>query len=186
MNRNNRPNLFSSDIPFTTNRNPHNREGSFLSNILGTNESNSDKSGVDVERFDINPKSLLNEFLCLICKDVCRDVIECVNCNSLFCKQCIDRAKNSNRWLYSLSNNNPCPNRCGVNINDQNFKPPSRKIINFLNSMMVKCKESECNVKVLYENLTNHEELCIHKKLSCHNQCCNKNFARTEGILIDD
>lgn len=43
--------------------------------------------GYDVERFIEVPNQ---EFICLICSDVIEDPMECSNCQTFFCKACIE------------------------------------------------------------------------------------------------
>ena len=38
----------------------------------------------------------LNVIKCKICNELLNDIEECENCNSLFCKNCVDKEKNKN------------------------------------------------------------------------------------------
>ena len=65
------------------------------------------------------------DFICQICLFFVIDPVECLTCNSIFCKKCL--------YEYTLYSKR-CPNRCDIN-----YRPVNRILKNLINSVKVPC-----------------------------------------------
>ena len=61
------------------------------------------------------------DFICQICLFFVIDPVECLTCNSIFCKKCL--------YEYTLYSKR-CPNRCDIN-----YRPVNRSLKNLINSV---------------------------------------------------
>ena len=78
---------------------------------------------------------------CAICKNIVSEPVQCLNCQNIFCKNCIDSWKKKNKQ---------CPFRCSDN---KYFK--SKRINELLEKLIIKC---ECNQNIKYRNYFKHKE----------------------------
>ena len=115
--------------------------------------------GIEEERF-IN--CVPNELLCSICTDVVEDPLECAECETAFCKTCIED------WM---SRSQDCPNRCKITL-----RPPHRILRNILESQQLRCrryKEGCPFVSDLAKIKSHDEEDCPVRIVKCNYPGCN-------------
>lgn len=91
-------------------------------------------------------KAIENCMICTICDGVVYQPLQCVKCENLFCKNCIEE------WRKKSDS---CPYKC------QNFELKENKIIkNILSNLKFKCKNG-CDIQIPYNDLKEHyEEKC--------------------------
>eukprot|EP00829_Urostomides_striatus_P016873 TRINITY_DN5677_c0_g1_i1.p3 TRINITY_DN5677_c0_g1~~TRINITY_DN5677_c0_g1_i1.p3 ORF type:complete len:128 (+),score=52.91 TRINITY_DN5677_c0_g1_i1:64-447(+) len=83
--------------------------------------------GKKIDRKRIVTKDISEAILCKICLEVLDDPVECSECNSDYCRDCIKiwRARNPT-----------CPNRCASNI----LQKPHKLVFSMLNALEISCK----------------------------------------------
>lgn len=81
------------------------------------------KIEIDPDSF-VGDKSLLEPFICCVCLLVAQEPVQCPNCETIFCKSCVDKA-------------NKCPNRCEI----PNFKKLNRNLKLILEKFEFECKK---------------------------------------------
>eukprot|EP00826_Nyctotherus_ovalis_P055468 TRINITY_DN7363_c0_g2_i5.p1 TRINITY_DN7363_c0_g2~~TRINITY_DN7363_c0_g2_i5.p1 ORF type:complete len:304 (-),score=75.13 TRINITY_DN7363_c0_g2_i5:81-992(-) len=116
------------------------------------------------QKFDISRERVLDEsisdvLLCKICFELLEDPVECSECNSEFCRKCIDH------WF---ARNPVCPNRCS----SASLQKPHKVIINMLMALKVTCKNSSlsCNFIDTVESVLAHEDVCPYNIMQCPNR----------------
>ena len=98
------------------------------------------------------------DFICQICLFFVIDPVECLTCNSVFCKKCL--------YEYTLYSKH-CPNRCEIN-----YRPVNRILKNLINSVKVPCiyYHKGCREILTYETYYSHLKSCEFSPYMC-NQC---------------
>ena len=98
------------------------------------------------------------DFICQICLYFVVDPVECLTCNSIFCKKCL--------YEYT-SYSKHCPNRCELN-----YRPVNRILKNIINSVKVPCiyYHKGCKEILNYETYYSHVKICPFNPYMC-NQC---------------
>ena len=98
------------------------------------------------------------DFICQICLYFVIDPVECLTCNSIFCKKCL--------YEYTLYSKH-CPNRCEIN-----YRPVNRILKNLINSVKVPCiyYHKGCREILTYETYYSHLKICDYTPYYC-NQC---------------
>ena len=98
------------------------------------------------------------DFICQICLYFVIDPVECLTCNSVFCKKCL--------YEYTLYSKH-CPNRCEIN-----YRPVNRILKNLINSVKVPCiyYHKGCREILTYETYYSHLKICEFSPYMC-NQC---------------
>ena len=98
------------------------------------------------------------DFICQICLYFVIDPVECLTCNSIFCKKCL--------YEYTLYSKR-CPNRCDIN-----YRPVNRILKNLINSVKVPCiyYHKGCREILTYEVYYSHLKICEFSPYMC-NQC---------------
>ena len=98
------------------------------------------------------------DFICQICLFFVIDPVECLTCNSIFCKKCL--------YEYTLYSKR-CPNRCEIN-----YRPVNRILKNLINSVKVPCiyYHKGCREILTYETYYSHLKICEFSPYMC-NQC---------------
>ena len=98
------------------------------------------------------------DFICQICLYFVIDPVECLTCNSVFCKKCL--------YEYTLYSKH-CPNRCDIN-----YRPVNRILKNLINSVKVPCiyYHKGCREILTYETYYSHLKICEFSPYMC-NQC---------------
>ena len=98
------------------------------------------------------------DFICQICLFFVIDPVECLTCNSIFCKKCL--------YEYTLYSKR-CPNRCDIN-----YRPVNRILKQLINSVKVPCLfyHKGCREILTYETYYSHLKICEFNPYMC-NQC---------------
>ena len=99
--------------------------------------------------------------MCPICALVVRDPVECGNCNSLFCRECIDP------WRV---NNSSCPKKCKGN-DEVTFGGVHRYVSAELSDLKFKCINEHCNESNNYHKAVHHMSNCQQLLLPCTLGC---------------
>ena len=124
--------------------------------------------GYDYEFVDTN---LPDEFQCLICKLVPRDVRQASCCGKMFCKSCLDEWK-------TKSTNYTCPN-CREDLTNNCFKDSNmnRKIRN----LHIYCTNKKCRWEGSLQDIDNHLSQIVECSNGCGQQLmqCNLNIHLT-------
>ena len=111
--------------------------------------------GWNIERF-IAKEAIVDEFICSICTDVVENPVQ-TPCQHLFCNDCI------RRWI--TEGRKSCPeDRRPLTANA--LKPPNRLTQQFLNKLIVKCKNYSdgCNLLATYADMA---QLVEHELSQC-------------------
>ena len=97
-----------------------------------------------------------SSIICIICQNLLEDAQECTDCETNFCKICIDS------WKRRQHTCPACRSTC-------EFKSPSRLLRGILNSTQITCsnKDKGCNTISAYESLSKHEQICTFNTLPC-------------------
>ena len=125
------------------------------------------KDGIPLERVisDLDKKILDNK-ICPICLNLIWDPVDCLKCQNIFCKYCLDS---------SLAIKNNCP------LCRKQFKSSKCKALKKLfEGIKIKCPNSSCNENPEYSDYIEHLEKCKYRKYHCSNKGCNY-----ENILIN-
>ena len=114
--------------------------------------------GYDYEFVDTN---LPDEFQCLICTLVPRDVHQARCCGKTFCKSCLDELKRK-------STNYTCPN-CREDLTNNCFKDSNtnRKI----RHLHIYCTNRKCPWNGSLQDIDNHLSTCPFQTVECSNKC---------------
>ena len=98
------------------------------------------------------------DFICQICLFFVIDPVECLTCNSIFCKKCL--------YEYTLYSKH-CPNRCDIN-----YRPVNRILKKLINAVKVPCifYHKGCKEILNYESYYSHLKNCNFSPYMC-NQC---------------
>ena len=98
------------------------------------------------------------DFICQICLYFVVEPVECLTCNSIFCKKCL--------YEYTLYSKH-CPNRCDIK-----YRPVNRILKNLINSVKVPCiyYHKGCREILTYESFYSHVKICEFSPYMC-NQC---------------
>ncbi|CDW83237.1 UNKNOWN [Stylonychia lemnae] len=105
-------------------------------------------------------------YVCLFCYGVVLQPVECRECQSLYCKDCL------------ASPDVKCPKMCGGN----EYSKINRIVMNTLNKMNFKCQNNpKCEDKITYENYYKHYSEC--EKGQCDNEDCKTKFKVLSGEL---
>ena len=119
---------------------------------------NKPKEGIPLELV-INKIS--KDLICPICFNLVWDYIDCTQCGSLFCRNCI---KNS---LAKVKN--CCPMCRKSPFNNSDCKALKKLFLN----IQLKCSNKPCDEKILYPEFINHLEKCKFRKYRCLNDGCD-------------
>lgn len=89
---------------------------------------------------------------CPLCMEYCKDAVECLVCQNLFCKDCTNDLNNNNK------------DKCPLCRQDTQFKASQlgRRLIN---SIPTQCED--CQQITTIGELNNHKEKCIESRLEC-------------------
>ena len=94
-------------------------------------------------------KAFENSVICQICSDIFIEPTMCMECQNVYCKECIDN------WS---KRNNKCPNRC-----QNTHYQKSLAIIELLSKIKFICKK--CDGIINYDDMKKHRLInCINKK----------------------
>ena len=98
------------------------------------------------------------DFVCQICLSFVLDPVECLTCNSIFCRKCL--------YEYTLYSKH-CPNRCDIN-----YRPVNRILKNIINAVKVPCIffHKGCKEMLKFEDYDRHLKQCEFNPYMC-NQC---------------
>ena len=116
--------------------------------------------GIDTNRLaTISEDKLNKELICLICTNILNNPRECSECQTNFCKYCIETWNKTNKT---------CPNRC----KKLTLRKTHKMVTNLLNELIVKCKHTKtgCKTAIKYELLKKHECSCAFKESFCQNK----------------
>jgi len=97
--------------------------------------------------------TFIEELLCVICHNLVDNPVQHAECETLFCKDCIED------WL---TRDNTCPvDR--KNLTTEMLRPPPRISRKMLESLEIRCDflSRGCTNYETYENIKEHEESCI-------------------------
>lgn len=95
---------------------------------------------------------------CHICHGILIDPTTCCECESTYCKPCIQA------WKLNQRTNIICPMKCP----DNNFHEPTRVLKNLLDKLEFKC--SYCNSEIIYsyQGITKHYNIeCEKRMIEC-------------------
>jgi hypothetical protein len=96
-------------------------------------------------------ENVLEELICPVCLLYCEDAMHCVNCNKVFCQNCIT---SNNKFI-------PCP-LCRKNVNFSESKLARRMI----GTLPVTCPNA-CPDNLTREYLKSHLVKCPNRRLKC-------------------
>ena len=98
------------------------------------------------------------DFICQICLSFVLDPVECLTCNSIFCRKCL--------YEYTLYSKH-CPNRCDIN-----YRPVNRILKNIISAVKVPCIyfHKGCKEILTFETYDRHIKGCDFTPYMC-NQC---------------
>jgi len=82
--------------------------------------------------------------ICPLCSNILINPVMCMNCQSVYCKKCIDEWSEQDK---------KCPNKC----ENPNYKKSIEKI-NILSKLKFKCQK--CGEEILYDNAKSHIDSC--------------------------
>ena len=120
--------------------------------------SKTQSGGYDYEFVDTN---LPDEFQCLICRLVPRDVYQASCCGKMFCKSCLHKLKRT-------STKYACPN-CREDLTNNCFKDSNtnRKI----RHLHIYCTNRKCRWEGSLQDIYNHLSKCVFETVECSNKC---------------
>ena len=98
------------------------------------------------------------DFICQICLSFVIDPVECLTCNTIFCRKCL--------YEYTLYSKH-CPNRCDIN-----YRPVNRILKNLISAVKVPCIyfHKGCKEILTFETYDRHIKGCNFNPYMC-NQC---------------
>ena len=98
------------------------------------------------------------DFICQICLSFVIDPVECLACNTIFCRKCL--------YEYTLYSKH-CPNRCDIN-----YRPVNRILKNLISAVKVPCIyfHKGCKEILTFETYDKHLKQCNFSPYMC-NQC---------------
>jgi hypothetical protein len=104
-------------------------------------------------------------FFCQICSNVVKDPRECVTCENLLCKSCIDSV-------------DTCPFGCET----YQFKRIAKFAMNMYQSLTLDCKNKPfgCTFNGTIRVMENHEENCQFIVAQCENSLCDRIILKKE------
>ncbi len=114
-----------------------------------------------LDRKRIVTKDIKDDLLCKICMEVLDDPVECSECNTAYCKACIDM------WR---THNPTCPNRCS----NAKLQKPHKLRLAMLNNLQVSCENEEagCKAVTTIGEMEKHVGECPYRQIHCPNQRC--------------
>lgn len=119
-----------------------------------------------------------NLITCCICHGFLVNPLECLKCQTAFCKDCL------NSWGDNNKTNPLCPFRCG----GKNFTKPHKNTLQQLDKLIIKC--FKCSKLVNYNKIESHiEKDCDKIMIECPNQGCTEKMTKAlleEHSLICD
>lgn len=101
---------------------------------------------------------------CVICHEVYTNPVYLKICKHRYCKNCIEKVKNSNYKFCSLCK--------GKNIEYEEDYDLNK----FINNIKVHCKNKSCKYIMKYEDNKKHSKICYYEKIRCI--ICNYNGIR--------
>jgi len=123
-----------------------------------------------IKRDRIVTTDIKDILLCKICMEVLEDPVECSECNSAYCRNCMEiwHAKNPS-----------CPNRC----QPFHLQKPHKVLLQMLNTLEITCEniENGCKHICSAEAMFKHEHICDYKVSECPNKkngCGFKGFSK--------
>ena len=119
---------------------------------------NKPKEGIPLE-FVLNKIS--KDFICPICLNLVWDIVDCTQCGSLFCRNCI---KNS---LAKVKDCCPICRKSPFTYSD------CKALKKLFIGIQLKCPNKPCNEKILYHEYVSHLEKCKFRKYHCSNDGCD-------------
>ena len=98
------------------------------------------------------------DFICQICLSFVLDPVECLTCNTIFCRKCL--------YEYTLYSKH-CPNRCDIN-----YRPVNRILKNIISAVKVPCiyYHKGCKEILTFGTYDRHLKSCSFNPYMC-NQC---------------
>ncbi len=103
----------------------------------------------------------IENFACAICLNVVKDPVEHIDCEKLFCKECIDEVQ------CQPSPRNNCPT-CRQSLRNRT-KGMHRVVRDFYEKLQMKCPHSElgCTAVFAWTSKAKHEEVCAFNQITC-------------------
>jgi hypothetical protein len=100
-----------------------------------------------------------DHFICKICANVVDHPLECISCENLLCKICIETTDN-------------CPFGCET----FKSKPIAKFAQNVYQSLYIDCKNKPfgCSFNTTVKNIFSHEETCLYVITQCENPFCDR------------
>ncbi|CAK61783.1 unnamed protein product (macronuclear) [Paramecium tetraurelia] len=109
----------------------------------------------------VNPNTIDQNLLCLICQELVVDPKECSQCQNLFCSECITQ------WLEKRKS---CPYNCSKEIE---LKNPHRIVKNQISQIEVKCVNKGCDLQMQIQNIDSHLQQCEYQEKQCQFADCD-------------
>ncbi|CAH1277257.1 TRAF4 [Branchiostoma lanceolatum] len=119
-----------------------------------------DSYGIDVDVFEENQRTEIQEVTCSICMNVLLDPVFGNHCNThVYCKLCIQRA---------LTGTAKCPLcRADMTINDVGIDYSACRKVNKLVALCLNGGDTKCDWRGPYGNLKHHQGSCLFKEINC-------------------
>lgn len=119
-------------------------------------------SGVPISNIKDTNEQFYRPLLCEMCSYLNNDSFSCIKCDKIICKKCVKIKNSEDESMYLI-----CP-KC-----DSNLKEISKFKKNMMDSINIKCINQNCNVKILYQSLNLHLQVCPLSKFKCLSQGCD-------------
>ena len=124
-----------------------------------------------------DPSILVNQdhgkdFMCTICFEISKEPSQCVNCEKIFCKACIDDWKNVRKQ---------CPFKCNTG-EIVTVQISGEKLLNY-NRLEIHCSK-KCGKSIRLDNIEEHLAICGLSPCLNYNLCQNKSKFNIEGIKV--
>lgn len=105
-----------------------------------------------VEKFEIknviDPPTNLDDLTCSICSFILLDIVECENCGTPYCRDCLTE------WHKKSLH---CPLKCGATLV---IKPGHRFLRRMVEDLNVKCANDPCPITYKISEDLNHKKIC--------------------------
>ena len=117
--------------------------------------------------------SFVDDFCCIICKDILKDPVQCQANEHYFCEECIAK---------HLQNSQTCPT-CMDELTLETLRPAPRIVANIVSQIKKpRCSFSSrgCKKNVKVDELLLHQETCDFAPVVCSNEGCEETMDRRD------
>jgi len=122
---------------------------------------------LDPKDIQVADNKILQDWTCVICKELVFEPLICDNCSCVCCRYClmVNMEKYNNRY------------KCPIKCKNSSYRILNRTENKYINNIKLRCKHEGCNKFIEYTDYELHLEKCEKRLYQCNNHPC-----KSQGI----